>query len=314
VAERQMNFADMFPDVLGSLTRGAEWKEAMRPRTKKEMARQLTQEDRKWLKERRMQDWLDNQGNLLSPQDPAIAPQVLDYMMKVDPRRSMMKGFQKFILPKLSKMTRKRQKRQMKDRSETRRSADYGFEESLREGEQQPSMEQYEAHEQVLDRMGYNPTDKPIIGRKYPTREVGESRSPSDHAQDLAERFLIYLREKDARDIQTIRETRPDPDRDMANLPDYLRWVAEQGEEESRRRETGLPPIRRRDPERFEQVDKAMRKRYESLNKAVRDRLPADFQSSGVGDVGSTPPQSWLDLMGRTMGRKLSRDKPSTNR
>ena len=314
MADRQRSFADMFPDLMGSLTQGAQWKRAMKPSTEKERDRQLTPEDRKWLKERRMQDWLDKQGNLLSPQDPAIAPQVLDYMMKVDPRRSMMKGFQKFILPKLSKMTRRRQKRQMKDRSETRRSADYGFEESLREGEQQPSMEQYEAHEQVLDRMGYNPTDKPITGRKYPTREVGEHRSPLDYTQDLAERFLIYLREKDARDIQTIRETRPDPDRDMANLPDYLRWVAEQGEEESRRRETGLPPIRRRESDRFEQVDKAMRKRYESLNKAVRDRLPADFQSSGAGDVGSTPPQSWLDLMGRTMGRKLSRDKPSTNR
>jgi hypothetical protein len=270
----------------------------MKPSTEKERDRQLTPEDRKWLKERRMQDWLDKQGNLLSPQDPAIAPQVLDYMMKVDPRRSMMKGFQKFILPKLSKMTRRRQKRQMKDRAEMRPSDEQVMELA------QPSVESLEAHEQVSDRMGYNPTDW----------YVGEPRSPEDHSQDLAGRFLQFLRDKDARAIETIRETRPDPDRDMANLPDYLRWVAEQGEEESRRRETGLPPIRRRDPERFEQVDKAMRKRYESLNKAVRDRLPADFQSSGAGDVGSTPPQSWLDLMGRTMGRKLSRDKPSTNR
>ena len=98
MADRQRSFADMYPGLLESMTSGAQWKEAMRPRTKKEMARQLTQEDRKWLKERRMQDWLDNPGNLLSPQDPAIAPQVLDYMMKVDPRRSMMKGFQKFII------------------------------------------------------------------------------------------------------------------------------------------------------------------------------------------------------------------------
>ena len=166
------------------------------------------------------------------------------------------------------------------------------------------AVESLEAHEQVSDRMGYNPTDW----------YVGEPRSPEDHSQDLAGRFLQFLRDKDARAIETIRETRPDPDRDMANLPDYMRWVGEQGQEASRRREAGLPPIRRRDPERFKQVDKAMRKRYESLNKAVRDRLPADFQSSGAGDVGSTPPQSWLDLMGRTMGRKLSRDKPSTNR
>ena len=298
MADRQRSFADMFPDLMGSLTQGAQWKRAMKPSTEKERDRQLTPEDRKWLKERRMQDWLDKQGNLLSPQDPAIAPQVLDYMMSIDPRRSMMKGFQKFILPKLSKMTRRRQKRQMKDRAEMRPSDEQVMELA------QPSVESLEAHEQVSDRMGYNPTDW----------YVGEPRSPEDHSQDLAGRFLQFLRDKDARAIETIRETRPDPDRDMANLPDYLRWVAEQGEEESRRRETGLPPIRRRDPERFEQVDKAMRKRYESLNKAVRDRLPADFQSSGAGDVGSTPPQSWLDLMGRTMGRKLSRDKPSTNR
>ena len=310
MADRQRSFADMYPDLLESMTSGAQWKEAMRPRTKKEMARQLTQEDRKWLKEREQQGWLDRRLNLLGPQDPAIAPQVLDYMMKVDPRRSMMKGFQKFILPKLSKMTRRRQKRQMKDRSETRRSADYGFEESLREGEQQPSREQYEAHEQVLDRMGYNPTDKPITGRKYPTREVGEHRSPLDHTQDLAERFLIYLREKDARDIQTIRETRPDPDRDMANLPDYLRWVGEQGEEEARRRETGLPPIRRRDPERFEQVDRAMQKRYEALNDAVISTMSDKWRKEVNPDPHRKPSPSDRDILARTFGRRLSRDLP----
>jgi len=302
MADRQRSFADMFSDLTGSLTQGSQWKRAMKPSTEKERDRQLTPEDRKWLKERRMQDWLDKQGNLLSPQDPAIAPQVLDYMMKVDPRRSMMKGFQKFILPKLSKMTRRRQKRQMKEAGETRKSPD---EYQVGEGVYRlPTMEDLEKHEQVSDRMGYNPTDW----------YVGEPRSPEDHSQDLAGRFLQFLRDKDARAIETIRETRPDPDRDMANLPDYLRWVAEQGEEESRRRETGLPPIRRRESDRFEQVDRAMQKRYESLNKAVRDRLPEDFQSSGAGGVGSTHPQSLLDLMGRTMGRKLSRDKPSTNR
>ena len=328
MADRQRSFADMFPDLMGSLTQGAQWKRAMKPSTEKERDRQLTPEDRKWLKERRMQDWLDKQGNLLSPQDPAIAPQVLEYMMKVDPRRSMMKGFQKFILPKLSKMTRRRQKRQMKDRSETRRSADYGFEEGLREGEQQPSMEQYEAHEQVLDRMGYNPTDKPITGRKYPTREVGEPRSPEDHAQDLAERFLISLREKDARDIQTIRETRPDPD---MNLDDYIRWVGQQGQEASRREESGLPR-RRRDPERFEQVDKAMQARNRSLKdaeyKLLRDKWRKDLGSTEpilrVNPLDKnliTPPfsertyeqakrvdPSGRDLMSRVFGRRLSRD------
>ena len=190
----------------------------------------------------------------------------------------------------------------MKEAGETRKSPD---EYQVGEGVYRlPTMEDLEKHEQVSDRMGYNPTDW----------YVGEPRSPEDHSIDLAGRFLQFLRDKDARAIETIRETRPDPDRDMANLPDYLRWVAEQGQEESRRRETGLPPIRRRDPERFEQVDKAMRKRYEALNDAVIDRLPSDFQPSRVGDPSSTPPQSWLNMMSRIMGRKLSRDKPSRDR
>ena len=301
MADRQRSFADMYPGLLESMTSGAQWKESMRPRTKKEMARQLTQEDRKWLKEREQQGWLDRRLNLLGPQDPSIASQVLDYA-SMWPGNIARKGVQTGMWDMLPKKIKKRIKRHMKEASETRKSVD---DYQVGEGVYRlPTMEDLEKHEQVSDRMGYNPTDW----------YVGEPRSPEDHSIDLAGRFLQFLRDKDARAIETIRETRPDPDRDMANLPDYLRWVGEQGEEESRRRETGLPPIRRRDPERFEQVDKAMRKRYESLNKAVRDRLPADFQSSGAGDVGSTPPQSWLDLMGRTMGRKLSRDKPSTNR
>ena len=327
MADRQRSFADMFSDLTGSLTQGAQWKRAMKPSTEKERARLLPQETREWLRGQQRKQWLDTEGDkyrfdpktgkmisrkefeMMRPSEFPIK-EVADYLMMLDPRRSMMKGFQKFILPKLSKMTRRRQKRQMKDRSETRRSADYGFEESLREGEQQPSREQYEAHEQVLDRMGYNPTDKPITGRKYPTREVGEHRSPLDHTQDLAERFLIYLREKDARDIQTIRETRPDPDRDMANLPDYLRWVGEQGEEEARRRETGLPPIRRRDPERFEQVDKAVQKRYEALNDAVISTMSDKWRKEVNPDPHRKPSPSDRDILARTFGRRLSRDLP----
>ena len=292
MADRQRSFADMFPDLMGSLTQGAQWKRAMKPFTEKERDRQLPPEDRKWLKERRMQDWLDKQGNLLSPQDPAIAPQVLDYMMKVDPRRSMMKGFQKFILPKLSKMTRRRQKRQMKEAGETRPEPNPTAVESL------------EAHEQVSDRMGYNPTDW----------YVGEPRSPEDHSQDLAGRFLQFLRDKDARAIETIRETRPDPDRDMANLPDYMRWVGEQGQEASRRREAGLPPIRRRDPERFKQVDKAMRKRYESMNDAVISTMADKWRKEVNPDPHRKPSTSDKDILSRTFGRRLFRDLPSRNR
>ena len=310
-----MNFADMYPELLESLTRGAEWKRVMKPSTEKERARLLPQETREWLRGQQRKQWLDTEGDkyrfdpktgkmisrkefeMMRPSEFPIK-EVADYLMMLDPRRSMMKGFQKFILPKLSKMTRRRQKRQMKDRAEMRPSDEQVMELA------QPSVESLEAHEQVSDRMGYNPTDW----------YVGEPRSPEDHSQDLAGRFLQFLRDKDARAIETIRETRPDPDRDMANLPDYLRWVAEQGQEESRRRETGLPPIRRRDPERFEQVDKAMRKRYEALNDAVIARLPSDFQPSRVGDPSSTPSQSWLNMMSRIMGRKLSRDKPSRDR
>ena len=294
MADRQRSFADMFPDLIGQMTQGAQWKESMRPRTKKEMARQLTQEDRAWLKKQQDQQWLDRRGNLLS-KEPSISSQVLDYLTMIDPRRSITKGFQKFILPKLSKMSKRRQKRQMKEQAEMRPSAEHVMELA------QPSVEVLEAHEQVSDRMGYNPTDW----------YVGEPRSPGDHAQDLAGRFLQFLRDKDARNIRAIEADRPDPD---VNLNEFIRDVTRRGQEESRRRESGLPPTRRRESDRFEQVDRAMQKRYEALNDAVIDRLPSDFQSSALGEPSSKPSQSILDLLSRTMGRKLSRDLPSRNR
>ena len=189
----------------------------------------------------------------------------------------------------------------MKEAGETRKSVD---DYQVGEGVYRlPTMEDLEKHEQVSDRMGYNPTDK----------YVGEHRSPATHSQDLAGRFLQFLRDKDARAIETIRETRPDPDRDMANLPDYLRWVGEQGEEEARRRETGLPLIRRRDPERLEQADKAMQARNRSLKdaeyKLLRDKM-GDESLSSLGEVETAS----RDLMSRVFGRRLSRDLPYTNR
>ena len=286
MADRQRSFADMFPDVLGSMTRGAEWKEAMRPRTKKEMARQLTQEDRKWLKEREQQEWLNRRLNLLGPQDPAIAAQVLDYMMSIDPRRSVMKGFQKFILPKLSKMTRRRQKRQMKEVGETRPDPI------------PTSVEALEAHEQVSDRMGYNPTD----------REVGQHRSPSEHAMDLAGRFLQFLRDKDARAIDP--STVPDPD---VNLDEYMRDVARRGQEASIRDEAGLPR-RRMESDRFEQAEAARQLNQRVLRSAMRKQMIPDLMTP-KGDMrlsGGSGYDSRLksvqDLLGRTFGRRLSRD------
>ena len=296
MADRQRSFADMFPDLMGSLTQGAQWKRAMKPFTEKERDRQLTPEDRKWLKERRMQDWLDKQGNLLSPQDPAIAPQVLDYMMKVDPRRSMMKGFQKFILPKLSKMTRRRQKRQMKEAGETRKSPD---EYQVGEGVYRlPTMEDLEKHEQVSDKMGYNPTD----------REVGQHRSPSEHAMDLAGRFLQFLRDKDARAIDP--STVPDPD---VNLDEYMRDVARRGQEASIRDEAGLPR-RRMESDRFEQAEAARQLNQRVLRSAMRKQMIPDLMTP-KGDMrlsGGSGYDSRLksvqDLLGRTFGRRLSRD------
>ena len=289
MADRQRSFADMYPDLLESMTSGAQWKEAMRPRTKKEMARQLTQEDRKWLKERRMQDWLDNQGNLLSPQDPAIAPQVLDYMMKVDPRRPMMKGFQKFILPKLSKRTRKRQKRQMKEQAEINPGAE------VLSGDKMDIVPS-------IDKMGYNPADK----------YVGEARSPSDHAMGLANRFLQFLRDKDARTIDP--STVPDPD---VNLNEYIRDVTRRGEEEARRREAGLPPTRRRESDRFDQVSGAVQSRLGSMQdlhyKLLKDKMEAQMRDKSLSSLEGVETAS-RDLMSRVFGRRKSTDRPPTNR
>ena len=309
MADRQRSFADMFPDLIGSLTQGAQWKRDMKPSTEKERARLLPQETREWLRGQQRKQWLDTEGDkyrfdpktgkmisrkefeMMRPSEFPIK-EVADYLMMLDPRRSMMKGFQKFILPKLSKMTRRRQKRQMKEAGETRKSPD---EYQVGEGVYRlPTMEDLEKHEQVSDRMGYNPTDW----------YVGEPRSPEDHSQDLAGRFLQFLRDKDARAIETIRETRPDPDRDMANLPDYMRWVGEQGQEASRRRESGLP-VRRGESERFEQVDKAMFNRNRSLREAASKMI----ESSKDRSFGGLD-----DLMGRVFGRRKSGDLPYTNR
>ena len=304
MADRQRSFADMFSDITGSLTQGAQWKRAMKPSTEKERARLLPQETREWMRGQQRKQWLDTEGDkyrfdpktgkmisrkefeMMRPSEFPIK-EVADYLMMLDPRRSMMKGFQKFVLPKLSKMTRRRQKRQMKEAGE------------MRPEPNPTAVEALEAHEQVSDRMGYNPTDW----------YVGEPRSPEDHSQDLAGRFLQFLRDKDARAIDP--STVPDPD---VNLNAYIRDVSRRGEEEARRREAGLPPTRRRESDRFKQVDTAMRNRYESMNDAVIDRLPSDFQSSALGEPSSKPSQSIMDLLSRTMGRKLSRDKPSIKR
>ena len=290
-----MNFADMYPELLESLTRGAEWKRAMKPSTEKERARLLPQETREWMREQQRKQWLDTEGDkyrfdpktgkmisrkefeMMRPSEFPIK-EVADYLMMLDPRRSMMKGFQKFILPKLSKMTRRRQKRQMKEAGETRPEPNPTAVESL------------EAHEQVSDRMGYNPTDK----------RVGEPRSPSDHSMDLAGRFLEFLRDKDAR----AGDIRPDPDIDPRNVESYVRWVADRGQRAAERRESGLPPIRD-DSERFAQADTAMFNR----NRVLQEAKSKMIESSKDRSFGGLD-----DLMSRVFGRRKSRDLPYTNR
>ena len=152
------------------------------------------------------------------------------------------------------------------------------------------AVESLEAHEQVSDRMGYNPTDK----------RVGEPRSPSDHAMDLAGRFLESLRDKDAR----AGDTRPDPDIDPRNVESYVRWVADRGQRAAERRESGLPPIRD-DAERFAQSDRAMFNR----NEALREAKSKMIESSKDRSFGGLD-----DLMGRVFGRRKSSDLPYTNR
>ena len=292
MAERQRSFRDMFPDLIGQMTQGAQWKRGMTSLSEKEMAlskeRALTQEQRKWKHDQMMKQWLDFGPHGLGGEggrDPSVASQVLDYT-SMWPGNIARKSLQTGIWDRVPAKIKKRIKRQIKEFGETR-------------PEPNPTaVEALEAHEQVSDKMGYNPTDK----------YVGEPRSPSAHSQDLAGRFLQFLRDKDARTIETIRETRPDPDRDMANLPDYLRWVGEQGEEEARRSEAGLPPIRRRDPQRFEQVDKAMQKRYESVNDAVMSTMADKWRKEVNPDPHRKPSTSDKDILNRTFGKRLFRD------
>ena len=305
MADRQRSFADMFPDIIG-LPQAAKWKKGMESRSEREVAlrkeRALTQEERKWKKDYMMKQWLDFGPHGLGGEvgrDPSVASQVLDYA-SMWPGNVLRRGTQRGIWEMVSDKIKKRIKRHLKESGETRVDPSTIPNQSMVAG-RGVTKEDKEAYEQVSDRMGYNPTDW----------YVGEPRSPEDYAQDLAERFHQFLRDKDARNIRAIEADRPDPN---VNLNEFIRDVTRRGQEESRRRESGLPPTRRRESDRFEQVDRAMQKRYEALNDAVIDRLPSDFQSSALGEPSSKPSQSILDLLSRTMGRKLSRDLPSRNR
>ena len=280
MADRQRSFADMFPDLIGQMTQGAQWKEFMRPRTKKEMARQLTQEDRSWLKKQQDQQWLDRRSNLLS-KEPSISSQVLDYA-SMWPGNILRRGVQTGMWDVLPAKIKKRIKRQMKEVGETRPDPI------------PTSVEALEAHEQVSDKMGYNPTDKLITGRKYPTREVGQHRSPSEHAMDLAGRFLQFLRDKDAQPLL-------DPSK-----------RARIAQEEAIRRESGEPaPPRRKESERFDQVNEVIQARLRTMRdahkKLLYDKLKKQERGKGFTSLEGLETAS-KDLMSRVFGRRLSRD------
>ena len=306
MADRQRSFADMFPGIIG-LPQAAKWKKGMESISERELdlrkERALTQEERKWKKDYMMKQWLDFGPHGLGGEagrDPSVASQVLDYA-SMWPGNVLRRGTQRGIWEMVPEKIKKRIKRHLKESGETRvdPSTIPNFGNVAGRG---VTKEDKEAYEQVSDRMGYNPTDW----------YVGEPRSPEDYAQDLAKRFDQYLQDVDVRGATT-ETTRGRPDPDSGSGIDYMRWVARQGQRASERQEAGLPRIRG-EAERDEQVDRAMQKRYQSLNDAVIDRLPSDFQSSALGEPSSKPSQSILDLLNRTMGRRLSRDKPSTNR
>ena len=88
------------------------------------------------------------------------------------------------------------------------------------------------------------------------------------------------------------------------HMVNYMRWVGEQGQEASRRREAGLP-VRRGESERFEQVDKATFAR----NRALQEAKSKVIESGKYKSFGGLD-----DLMGRVFGRRKSTDLPYTNR
>ena len=286
MADRQRSFADMFPGIIG-LPQAAKWKKGMESISERELdllkERALTQEERKWKKDYMMKQWLDFGPHGLGGEagrDPSIASQVIDYA-SMWPGNVLRRGVQTGMWDVLPDKIKKRIKRQMKEVGETRPDPI------------PTSVEALEAHEQVSDKMGYNPTDKLITGRKYPTREVGQHRSPSEHAMDLAGRFLQFLRDKDAQPLL-------DPSK-----------RARIAQEEAIRREYGEPSTRRKESERFDQVNESIQARLRTMQDAQKkllyDKLKKQERDKGLTSLEGLETAS-KDLMSRVFGRRLSRD------
>ena len=280
MADRQRSFADMFSDLTGSLTQGAQWKRGMTPLSEKEMTlskeRALTQEERKWKKDYMMKQWLDFGPHGLGGEagrDPSVASQVLDYA-SMWPGNIARKGVQTGIWDVLPAKIKKRIKRQMKEESEIRPSAE------VLSGDKMDIIP-------AVDKRGYN-TD---FWRKGKSR-LDQPRTAADHSLDLAGRFLEYLRDSDSKKLNDIRNQM----RDWSG--DDIMMIRSPKEWDSIER-------RRRDPERLAQAEAARQARFRSINEAIARTIsvtdPNKFSTPSSFDKLS-------DVISRTFGRKLSRD------
>ena len=276
MADRQRSFADMFPDLMGSLTQGAQWKRGMTPLSEKEMTlskeRALTQEQRKWKHDQRMKDWLDFGPHGLGGEagrEPPISSQVLDYA-SMWPGNIARKGVQTGIWDMVPDKIKKRIKRQMKEESEIRPGAE------VLSGDKMGMIP-------AVDKRGYN-TD---FWRKGKSR-LDDPRTAADHSMDLAGRFLEYLRDSDNKKLNDVR----DQARDALSAVDQDEIGIIRTPEDWDRIEG-----RRRDPERLAQAEAARQARFRSINESISKTLdsPSSFNKLS-------------DLVGRTFGRRKSYD------
>jgi hypothetical protein len=279
MADRQRSFADMFPDIIG-LPQAAKWKKGMESISERELdlrkERALTQEERKWKKDYMRKQWLDFGPHGLGGEagrDPSVASQVLDYA-SMWPGNILRHGVQTGMWDFLPAKIKKRIKRQMKEESEIRPSAE------VLSGDKMDIIP-------AVDKRGYN-TD---FWRKGKSR-LDEPRTAADHSLDLAGRFLEYLRDSDNKKLNDIRnQIRDWPGDDIMMIRLPKEWDSiERG---------------RRDPERLAQAEAARQARFRSINEAIARTIsvtdPNEFSTPSSFDKLS-------DVISRTFGRKLSRD------
>ena len=284
MAERQRSFRDMFPDLMGSLTQGAQWRRGMTSLSEKEMAlskeRALTQEQRKWQEDQRRKRWLDFGPHGLGGEggrEPSISSQVLDYV-SMWPGNIARKGLQTGIWDRVPAKIKKRIKRQMKEESEIRPDAE------VLSGDKMDMIP-------AVDKRGYNTDFSGRYGRgrqddirTKPKSRLDEPRTAGDHSLDLGGRLLEYLRDLDNKKLKDVRnQIRDWPGEEMLVIKTPKDWDRIEG--------------RRRDPERLAQAEAARQARFRSINEAISKTIdePSNFDKLS-------------DLVGRTFGRKKSKD------